>query len=177
MNSSLSPATPDPLPKSIRLTALILIIVLAACDPFQKPETETRRIDPAAGAKALAAKGQHDEAADAYLRLATQGSSVSRQAYLILGALERQRAGRTEAAKTILDRLPDPVAEANLLLWSQVSAEVALAMNEPARALADLDRAPRITEQQAAANVLRLRGEALFRVGQPVAGTADLVER
>jgi outer membrane PBP1 activator LpoA protein len=137
MNSSLRPAIPDPLPKSIRLIVLILIIVLAACDPFQKPETETRRIDPAAGAKALAAKGQHDEAADAYLR----------------------------------------VAEANLLLWSQVSAEVALAMNEPARALADLDRAPRITEQQAAANVLRLRGEALFRVGQPVAGTADLVER
>ena len=129
-------------------------------------------------AEELAAGGRHQAAADAYLELANAtGDYALRQRYLILMAHERLQAGFPEVAKTILNRLGDPIDESNLLLWTQVSAEISIATDEPEQALAVLNRAPEAPDPQSNLEILRLKGNALFRTGQPVAATNTLIER
>ena len=129
-------------------------------------------------AEELASEGRHQAAADAYLELANAaGDYALRQRYLILMAHERLQAGFPEVAKTILNRLGDPVDESNLLLWTRVSAEISIATDEPEQALAILNRAPEAPDPQANLEILRLKGNALFRTGQPVAATNTLIER
>ncbi len=129
-------------------------------------------------AEELASQGMHQAAADAYLELAnTAGNVTDRQHYLLRMAHERLLAGFPEVAKNILNRLGKRINEAHLLLWTQVTAEIDIATGEPERALDILNRAPATQDQKIAMEILRLKGNALFRTGQPVAATNILIER
>lgn len=158
--------------------ALILALGLAACgtvppdDPGGEPQT------PVVTAESLSQQGRHKAAADMYQQMAQQAEDpTSRQRYLILTARERHLAGTPEVARTIMDRLSQPIADSNRLLWAQVAAEIAISMGNPARALANLDSAPAAETAGDAKNVLLIRSNALFRLGQPVAASAALLER
>jgi outer membrane PBP1 activator LpoA protein len=161
------------------LAWLIILTGLTGC----ATDSLTSWPDPAAEstinrAEELAAEGRHQAAADAYLALAyAAGDRALRQRYLILMAHERLQAGFPEVAKTILNRLGDPIDASNLLLWTQVSAEISIATDEPEQALAILNRAPEAPDPQSNLEILRLKGNALFRTGQPTAATKMLIER
>jgi len=157
---------------------LLMLAAIAGCQPVQYPDYERERVSAAGrNAAEMSNQGQHQAAADAYMQLAQRAGGVERQRYLILVANERRLAGYPEIAQTILDRLGRPIDDANLLLWAQVAAEVAIAIGDPERALASLNQVPSTTDSSTAANILLIRSNALFRVGRPVEGTKALIER
>ena len=159
------------------VTSLVAAL-LAACQPVQYPDNERERVSAAGrNAAEMSDQGQHQDSADAYMQLAQRAGGVERQYYLILVANERRLAGYPEVAQTILDRLGTPIDEANLLLWVQVAAEVAIAVGNPEKALARLNQVPPTTDTAAAANILLIKSKALFRVGRPVDATKALIER
>ena len=92
-------------------------------------------------------------------------------------ARERLLAGFPENAKTTLTRLGEPTYGPNQLLWIQVTAATDIALGEPEQALAVLNRAPATRNQQSTLEIMRLKGNALFRMNQPVAATHILIER
>ncbi len=59
----------------------------------------------------------------------------------------------------------------------QVAAAAELDRSDPEAALALLDQAPPTSESGAAAEILRLRAETLFRLDQPIPGAQALLER
>ncbi len=158
---------------------LIILTGLVSCTTLPlSTQTGSPEYAAANRAEELASQGRHQAAADAYLELANKTANYAeRQRYLILMAHERLQAGFPEVAKTILSRLGEPVDKSNLLLWTRVAAEVDIATDEPGRALAILNRALPAQDRQTALEILRLKGNALFRTGQPVAATNILIER
>ncbi|HHQ14078.1 MAG TPA: hypothetical protein ENK16_03535, partial [Chromatiales bacterium] len=147
----------------LRAAALAVVVVAVACAPLQP--------DGAAGdarsqrAAMLAKQQRHDDAAEAYLELAARAEGPERERYLIRAARQRHLAGRLGAAQAILDSLAVPVDKSNRLGWAQVAADLALARNQAAKALEILDQAPHSNKPEATAELLRIRAEALFRVG------------
>ncbi len=157
-----------------RALALALLALLVACEPLQRPEAgDAERLR----AEALAEQQRHDDAAEAFLALAAKASGAQRERYLIQAARERRLAGRIGAAQAILDGLRQPVDPVNRLGWVQVAADVAVANGQPRRALEILAMAPPTSKPGAAAELARIRAEALFRLGDPVAATRAYVER
>lgn len=157
--------------------AIMLMLALASCGTVPPTDTGTQPDQPVITAESLSAQGRHVAAAELYQQMAQQAGSVLRQRYLILTAHERLLAGTPDVARTILNGLSQPIDESNRLLWAQVSAEVSISMGNPARALANLDAAPQPESAADATNILLIRSRALFRLGQPVAATAALLER
>jgi outer membrane PBP1 activator LpoA protein len=155
--------------------AMALAIALVACTTIDPGDSEPA--GPVATAESLSRQGRHEAAADLYQQLALQTGGSERQRYLMLTARQRLLAGTPEVARKIVLRLDQPVAESNRLLWAQVSAEVAIAMGNPASALTALDDAPAVETAADATNILLIRSQALFRLGQPVAATMALLER
>lgn len=158
------------------LQAALVCLLLAGCAPMQMPDQRTTTGETA-GAQSLSNQGLHQAAAEAYMQLAQEADYTDRQYYLILVARERYLAGNPEVAQTILDRLGEPIEESNLLLWAQVSSEVSIAMGDPEQALLNLGRAPATSDTEVAINLQRIRSNALFRLGQPVAATRVLIAR
>jgi outer membrane PBP1 activator LpoA protein len=154
-----------------------MLMLLAGCQTVPtQPGTGT--VETAAGrAAALARQGRHDDAADDYLKLAETSRGDLQQRYLILAARERRLAGRIGAAQAIVDALEEPIAEGNLVGWAIVAGDLALARGDAEGALSALSRAPETDNPVAAAELLRIRGQALLRLGDPVAGTSVLLER
>jgi outer membrane PBP1 activator LpoA protein len=160
------------------LVTSLVAALLAACQPVQYPDYERERVSTAGkNAAEMSDQGRHQDSADAYMQLAQRAGGIERQLYLILVANERRLAGYPEVAQTILDRLGTPIAEANLLLWVQVAAEVAIAVGDPDKALVRLNQVPPTADASAAANILLIKSNALFRVGRPVDATKALIER
>lgn len=157
--------------------SLGLLLVIAACAPLQRQE-EAGAEDPGVRqATALSDQGRYDKAAEAYLRLAEGASGALKERYLIRAARERRLEGQLAAAQAILDSLAEPISVENLLGWAQVAGDLAIARDDPAAALAVIVRAPPTSKPSAAAELQRIRGEAQFRLGEPVRGTEALVER
>ena len=126
---------------------------------MQYPDYGRERVTTAGrDAAEMSEKGQHQAAADAYMQLAQRAGGVERQYYLILVANERRLGGYPEVARTILGRLGTPIDDSNLLLWAQVTAEVAIAIGDPEKALASLDQVPPTTDASVAANIGCRRG-------------------
>jgi len=161
------------------LAVLIILTALTGCEttPFTTPSGTTQYV-AANRAEELAFQGRHQAAADAYLQLARGASDrTQHQRYLILMARQRWLAGFPEVAGTILSRLGEPIEASNLLLWTVVTAEVDIAIGEPEQALTVLNRAPTADDPQMALEIMRLKGNVLFRTGDPVAATNVLIER
>jgi outer membrane PBP1 activator LpoA protein len=155
--------------------AVGLIAITVACQPLQQPTGMS--LDKSRQAESLADQGRHDAAARIYLELAEQGSATNRQKNFLLAANEQRLAGSPETARTIVDRLPQPIAPQNQRLWAQVAGAVALDLDEPQTALEAVATGLDSAEGQVAANLLAIKAEALFRLGRPIDATNALLDR
>lgn len=154
-----------------------LVLLLGACTPLQQA-TDPGAEDPGVRqATALSSQGRYGDAAEAYLRLAGDSTGALQQRYLIRAARERRLEGKLDEAQAIIDSIPEPIDSEALLGWAQVAGDIAIERDDAAAALAILARAPRTSKPTAAAEMARIRGEAQFRLGEPVRGTEALLER
>jgi len=164
-----------------RATILLIALLtgLTACQPPQMVmEDQLQGSSTANRAAQLAGQGDHQAAADAYFDLArTTADPTLQQRYLIQASNERLLAGFPEIAKNILDRVRKPINESNALLWTLVAAEVETANGFPEQALNILSGAPPTDNQRAMLKILKLRANALFRLGDPLTATSVMIER
>ena len=151
---------------------LLSCLLVAACAPLQQAD------DGGAGAaRSLSAAGDHVGASRTYLDLAVTSTGDQRQRYLIFAAGELYLANDLDGAERVLSQAGDEVAAGNLEVWAEVTAELQLARNKPAAALAALNRVSSTDRQSAASRILLLRAEALFQLGRPEAAVNTLLQR
>jgi outer membrane PBP1 activator LpoA protein len=159
-----------------RLTLCALVIgslMAAACSLVRPIEAPA---DKQAQAAKLASEGKHVDAARAYADLAAE-SAVDHDNYELLSAEQWVAAGNVAEAKQAL-AMVSPDARTKLpTSRALVSAEVALAENDGARANHELDSITVPTAPDLAQNYWYIRGESNFLTAHPVEGTQAFVER
>jgi uncharacterized protein len=155
------------------LSELLLLAVLSACSLMQPAESVG---DKQAHAQHLAAEGKHADAARAYAELATASPAESDN-YQLLSAEQWVIAGDAAAAKQSLARV-SPEARTKLpASRALVAAQIALADNDGASAIRELDTIAVPTQAELAQNYWWVRGKASFMTGHPQEGTRAFVER
>ncbi len=160
-------------PRPAQIAVLALSLIAAACSLLKPTETTVAKQEHAAR---LAHEGKHAEAARLYADLAIQVPAESDN-YELLSAEQWATAGNVAAAKEALAQV-SPQARISLAIpRALVTAEIAYAENDPARAIQELDRAPVPTSPEQAQNYYWIRGRSAFLTGHPVEGTRALVER
>lgn len=155
------------------LCALLAASLLATACSLVKP-TESAA-DKQRQAQRLAAEGKHADAARQYAQLAAE-TPAEHDNYELLSAEQWVIAGNVPAAKEALAAAP----EARTTLPASralVAAEIALAENDGASAIHELDTIAVPTQAELAQNYWRLRGEGAFLTSHPVDGTRAFVER
>ena len=159
-------------PRPALCVALGFALILAACS-LMKPEAPASRQQRA---QQLAIEGKHADAARAYAELAAQGTP-ERDNYELLSAEQWVAAGDVAAAKQAL-AAASPEARSKLAeSRALVAAEIALADNNPAQAIRELDSIAVPTAPELAQNYWWIRGKGAFLTGHPVEGTRAFVER
>jgi outer membrane PBP1 activator LpoA protein len=160
-------------PRLVLCAALAISLLAAGCS-LLKPEATA--VDEQQRAQRLAGDGKHAEAARVYAQLAAQWPA-ERDNYELLSAEQWVLAGDTPAAKQALAAV-SPEARARLpASRALVAAEIALAENDGARAIQELDSIAVPTQGDLAQNYWWLRGKSAFLTGHPVEGTRAFVER
>jgi len=153
--------------------ALAAALLVAACSLVKPAETV---VDKQQRAQRLAGEGKHSDAARAYAELATE-APADRDSYELLSAEQWVLAGDTPAAKQAFAAV-SPEARTKLpASRAIVAAEIALAENDGARAIHELDSIPVPTQPELAQNYWWIRGKGAFLTGHPVEGTRAFVER
>ena len=156
-----------------RYAVLTVSMIAAACSLLKPTESV---VDKQEHAARLAHEGKHAEAARLYADLAMQVPADSDN-YELLSAEQWATAGNVAAAKQALAQV-SPEARTKLAIpRALVTAEIAYAENDPARAIRELDQAPVPTSPEQAQNYYWIRGRSAFLTGHPVEGTRALVER
>ncbi len=159
-------------PRPMLCAALAASLLAAACS-LVKPVQPTA--DTQAQAQRLAGEGKHADAAREYAQLAVE-QPAQHDNFELLSAEQWVIAGNLAAAKEALAAAP----EARTKLPASralVAAEIALAENDGARAIRELDTIAVPTQAELAQNYWRLRGEGAFLTSHPVEGTRAFVER
>jgi outer membrane PBP1 activator LpoA protein len=160
-------------PRLTLCTILTFSLIAAACSlvrPVQIPA------DKQARAEALAGAGKHADAARAYAELATE-DPADHDNYELLSAEQWVAAGNVAEAKQALAAVSADARTKQPTSRALVAAEIALAENDGARAINELDSIGVPTAPNFAQNYWYIRGEASFLTGHPVEGTRALVER
>ncbi len=155
------------------LCALLAAALLAAACSLVKPAEPAA--DQQRQAQRLAGAGKHADAARLYAQLAAE-TPAQHDNYQLLSAEQWVIAGNLPAAKESLAAAP----EARTTLPASralVAAEIALAENDGARAIHELDTIAVPAQAELAQNYWRLRGEGAFLTSHPVEGTRAFVER
>ena len=159
-------------PRPALCVMLGFALILAACS-LMKPEAPAGQQERA---QQLASSGKHADAARAYAELAAQGTP-ERDNYELLSAEQWVAAGDLAAAKQAL-AAASPEARSKLAeSRALVAAEIALADNNPAQAIRELDSISVPTAAELAQNYWWIRGKGAFLTGHPVEGTRAFVER
>ena len=152
-------------PRLAQIAVLAVSLIAAACSLLKPTESV---LDKQEHAARLAHEGKHAEAARLYADLAMQVPAESDN-YELLSAEQWATAGNVAAAKQALAQV-SPEARTKLAIpRALVTAEIAYAENDPARAIRELDQAPVPTSPEQAQkyclrHVLGVRGVA----GDPV---------
>ncbi|MGA2187282.1 MAG: penicillin-binding protein activator [Steroidobacteraceae bacterium] len=161
-----------------RLTLYMMLtfsLITAACSLMRPVETP---VDKQARAKALADGGSHADAARAYAELATgTADPAGHDSYELLSAEQWVAAGDVAQAKQALAAVSADARTRQPTSLALVAAEIALAENDGARAIRELDSIGVPTAPDLAQNDWYIRGEASFLTGHPVEGTRAFVER
>jgi uncharacterized protein len=160
-------------PRLVLCAALAASLLLCACSLVKPVETP---VDKQARAQRLANEGKHADAARAYAELAAE-VPAQRDNYELLSAEQWVGAGNIAEAKQALAAV-SPEARTKLpTSRALVAAEIALAENDGARAIHELDAIPVPTQADLAQNYWWVRGKSAFLTGHPVEGTRAYVER
>ncbi len=160
-------------PRAVLWAALAATLLAAGCS-LVKPVPSTAQNQE--HAQQLAAQGKHSDAARAYADLAAE-SPAEHDSYELLSAEQWALAGDIAAAKQAFASL-SPDARSKLpASRAIVAAEIALAENDGARAIRELDSIPVPTQPELAQNYWWLRGKGAFLTGHPVEGTRAFLER
>jgi uncharacterized protein len=160
-------------PRPVIRAVLAAALLVAGCS-LLKPVPTT--VDSQEHAQRLAAEGNHADAARLYADLASQ-VPAERDNYELLAAEQWVLAGNTASAKQAFAQV-SPEARTKLpASRALVAAEIALAENDGARAINELDSIPVPTQADLAQNYWWLRGKSAFLAGHPVEGTRAFVER
>jgi outer membrane PBP1 activator LpoA protein len=160
-------------PRLTLCTILTLSLIAAACSLVKPVETP---VDKQTQARTLAGEGKHAEAAQIYAELASQ-APAEHDNYDLLSAEQWAAAGNIAEAKRALAAVS---AEARTTLAASralVAAEIALAENDGARAIRELDAIGVPTAADLAQNYWYIRGRGSFLTGHPVDGIRAFVER
>lgn len=153
--------------------ALVIAFLAAGCSLVKPAPTPAER---QTRAEHLAAEGKHADAARTYAELAAE-APADRDSYELLSAEQWVLAGDTASAKQAFAAV-SPEARAKLpASRALVAAEIALAENDGARAIHELDSIPVPAQAELAQNYWWLRGKSAFLTGHPVEGTRAFVER
>ena len=159
-------------PRLTPFAILMLSLIAAACSLVKPVETP----DQPARAVKLAGEGKHADAASAYAELATE-SPDEHDNYELLSAEQWVAAGNVAQAKQAMATV-SPDARTKLpTSRALVAAEIALADNDGARALQELDSIAVPTPADLAQNYWYIRGMSAFLTGHPADGTWAFVER
>jgi outer membrane PBP1 activator LpoA protein len=156
----------------LTLCTVLMASLVAACSLVKPVETPDKREQAAT----LASQGKHADAAGAYAQLAAE-SPADHDSYELLSAEQWVAAGNVAAAKQAFATVS---AEARTTLPTSralVAAEIALADNDGARALSELDSITVPTQADLAQNYWYIRGESDFLVGRPTVATQAFIER
>jgi uncharacterized protein len=160
-------------PRLVLFAALAVSLLLCACSLVKPVETP---VDKQARAQRLANEGKHADAARAYAELAAE-VPAQQDNYELLSAEQWVGAGNIAEAKQALAAV-SPEARTKLpTSRALVAAEIALAENDGARAIHELDAIPVPSQPDLAQNYWWLRGKSAFLTGHPVEGTRAYVER
>jgi len=160
-------------PRLVFCAALAASLLATACSLLKPVPTVVERQEQA---QHLAAAGKHADAARVYAELAAQ-VPAERDNYELLSAEQWALAGDAPAAKQALAAV-SPEARTKLpASRALVAAEIALAENDGARAIHELDTIAIPTQADLAQNYWWLRGKSAFLTGHPVEGTRAFVER
>lgn len=160
-------------PRLTLCIVLTLSLIGAACSLVRPVETLG---DKQAQAKSLAGAGNHADAARAYAELATE-DPAEHDNYELLSAEQWVAAGNVAQAKQALAAVSPDARTTQPASRALVAAEIALAENDGARAIHELDAIGPPAAPDLAQNYWYIRGEASFLTGHPVEGTRAFVER
>ena len=160
-------------PRLALCAAFAISLIIGACTLVKPPQPPVDKQEQAAR---LIRDGKHAEAAQVYAELSVE-QPVNHDNYALLSAEQWLAAGNIAAAKQSFaavsadarTRLPTPRA--------LVAAEIALAENDGARAIQELDQIAVPTAAEQAQNYWWIRGRSAFLTGHPIEGTRALVER
>lgn len=160
-------------PRPALCAALAVVLLAAGCSLLKPAPTPAVR---EASAERLAAEGKHADAARTYAELAAE-APAERDNYELLSAEQWVLAGDTAAAKQAFAAVSPEAREKLPASRALVAAEIAVAENDGARAIHELDSIPVPTQAELAQNYWWLRGKSAFLTGHPVDGTRAFVER
>ena len=164
-----------PVPRPRLLAPLLCALVLfgAGCSLIQQPETEA---DKAGQAERLARGDKHADAAAAYADLARMESG-QRDYYHLRAAQEFAAAGNIAAARQELAAAAPDVRARLPVLRAFAGAQIALAQNDGAAAVRELDQIKVPAQPDEAQQYWLLRGRGAFIAARPVEGTRAFIER
>jgi outer membrane PBP1 activator LpoA protein len=157
-----------------RVAALLLASALFAlpCAPALAQASSA-----AAQAETLARAGQHAEAARLYEQSAKRGFLSWDARYALLAAREYTAARDYDNAERMLGKAEGRAKGDDLLLLAALEAQIALARNDPQRAVAVLHSLPEPLPAPLAPDLLDLRAQAEFASGHTLDGVRSYEER
>jgi uncharacterized protein len=160
-------------PRLLTLCAVLALSLIAACSLVKPVETS---VDKQARARTLGLEGKHADAARAYAELAAD-MPADHDSYELLSAEQWVAAGDLPAAKQALAAVSADARSKMPASRALVAAEIAVAGNDGAGAIHELDSIGVPTSGDLAQNYWFLRGEGAFLTGHPLEGTRAFIER
>lgn len=157
------------------ILAAAAMVTLLGLAPIQPARADAAA--DAAQAEQLARGGQHAAAARLYEQSARRGLLGMDPRLALRAAREYCAAGQFDDAERLLGRVEGSARGDDAVLLAQVEAEIALARNDPQRAVAALRTLPDPLPAPQAADLLALRGQAQLAAGETLAGIRSFAER
>jgi outer membrane PBP1 activator LpoA protein len=130
-----------------------------------------------AQATKLEQRGDYQEAATIYLRLARSSKGAERDRYLVAAAFDLYQSGEDERARDALQGVVGPLQGSALSRWALLGASLALLRHEPLVAVELLGKLPIELSRADQAWAYLLRAKSSFQFGQPRNGIEFLVFR
>lgn len=167
----------QPVARHVSLAALLLsVLVLGGCPTTGVRPTQAPGVDVAT-AERLAREGKAREAAQLYEQLAAQATGAKQANLYLEAARQWGAAGAYTDEQRVLGVIAPTLTGTQATTHALLSAELALAQQNPQRALEVLRRLGTPTDPQAAASALALQARAQFALGDAVNGVKTLMTR
>jgi len=154
---------------------LVLSLLLGAC---ATPGGYSSGVPGESRAERLAANGQHDDAARAYVGLAAEASAMERDRLTLLAVEQWLDAGEANRARRTFRGVPTPVSSELRPLWSTNSAALSLYAGDADDALEILEAMSRRSlSERHRLRVEALRADAWIQKGDPARAVELMTQR